>query len=78
MYHFNKILAVAFITFISWFDNNVINFFGFSTIKSIFIGNITESRLVDFNLIEINGVLVPSEPVLTIEAVTIEVVAEFT
>ncbi len=34
------ILAVAFITFISWFDNNIINFFGFKTIKSIFIGSI--------------------------------------
>ena len=34
------ILAVAFITFISWFDNNVISNFGFSTIKSVFIGSI--------------------------------------
>ena len=34
------ILAVAFITFISWFDNNVINFFEINTIKSIFIGSI--------------------------------------
>ena len=34
------ILAVAFITFISWFDNNVITFFKFNTIKSIFIGSI--------------------------------------
>jgi len=34
------ILAVAFITFISWFDNNVISFFGLGTIKSIFIGSI--------------------------------------
>jgi len=34
------ILAVAFITFISWFDNNVIKNFGFNTIKSIFIGSI--------------------------------------
>jgi iron(III) transport system permease protein len=33
------ILAVAFITFVSWFDNNIINFFGFNTIKSIFIGS---------------------------------------
>jgi iron(III) transport system permease protein len=34
------ILAVAFITFISWFDNNVISNFGFNTIKSVFIGSI--------------------------------------
>jgi len=34
------ILAIAFITFISWFDNNIISFFGFKTIKSIFIGSI--------------------------------------
>ena len=34
------ILAVAFITFISWFDSNFVNFFGFKSIKSIFIGSI--------------------------------------
>jgi len=34
------ILAVAFITFISWFDNKVISFFEIDTIKSIFIGSI--------------------------------------
>ena len=34
------ILAVAFITFISWFDNNVISFFKINTIKSVFIGSI--------------------------------------
>jgi iron(III) transport system permease protein len=34
------ILAVAFITFISWFDDNVINFFELNTIKSIFIGSV--------------------------------------
>ena len=34
------ILAVAFITFISWFDSNIVNFFGFRSIKSIFIGSI--------------------------------------
>tara|TARA_B110001452_G_C15207273_1_gene418796 strand:+ start:92 stop:787 length:696 start_codon:yes stop_codon:yes gene_type:complete len=34
------ILAVAFITFISWFDNNFVAFFGIKTIKSIFIGSI--------------------------------------
>ena len=42
------ILAVAFITFISWLDNNVINFFGLSTIKSIFIGSILGLVLVYF------------------------------
>ena len=34
------ILAVAFITFISWFDNKIISFFEINTIKSIFIGSI--------------------------------------
>jgi iron(III) transport system permease protein len=33
------ILAIAFITFISWFDNNIISFFKLITIKSIFIGS---------------------------------------
>ena len=42
------ILAVAFITFISWFDNNIINFFGISTIKSIFIGSIFGLVIVYF------------------------------
>ena len=42
------ILAVAFITFISWFDNNVINFFGINTIKSFFIGSILGLVLVYF------------------------------
>ena len=42
------ILAVAFITFVSWFDNNVIIFFGISTIKSIFIGSILGLVLVYF------------------------------
>ena len=42
------ILAVAFITFISWFDNNVIIFFGISTIKSIFIGSVLGLVLVYF------------------------------
>jgi iron(III) transport system permease protein len=42
------ILAVAFITFVSWFDNNVINFFGFSTIKSVFIGSILGLVIVYF------------------------------
>ena len=42
------ILAVAFITFISWFDNNVINFFGLNTIKTIFIGSIFGLVIVYF------------------------------
>jgi len=42
------ILAVAFITFVSWFDNTVINFFGMKTIKSIFIGSILGLILVYF------------------------------
>jgi len=42
------ILAVAFITFISWFDKNVINFLGFNSIKSIFIGSILGLVLVYF------------------------------
>ncbi|MDA9596567.1 iron ABC transporter permease [Candidatus Pelagibacter sp.] len=42
------ILAVAFITFISWFDNNVISYFGFDTIKSIFIGSIIGLIVVYF------------------------------
>ena len=42
------ILAVAFITFISWFDSSVINFFGLKTIKSIFIGSVLGLILVYF------------------------------
>ena len=42
------ILAIAFITFVSWFDNNIISFFGFKTIKSIFIGSIFGLILVYF------------------------------
>ena len=42
------ILAVAFITFISWFDNNIINFLGFKTVKSVFIGSILGLVLVYF------------------------------
>ena len=42
------ILAIAFITFISWFDNNIISFLGFKTIKSIFIGSILGLILVYF------------------------------
>ena len=42
------ILAVAFITFISWFDNKIIVFFQINTIKSIFIGSILGLVLVYF------------------------------
>ena len=42
------ILAVAFITFIAWFDNNVIKAFGFVSIKKIFIGSILGLVLVYF------------------------------
>jgi iron(III) transport system permease protein len=42
------ILAIAFITFISWFDNNIISFFGMKTIKSIFIGSVLGLVLVYF------------------------------
>jgi len=42
------ILAVAFITFIAWFDNTVISFFEFDSIKKIFIGSILGLVLVYF------------------------------
>ena len=42
------ILAVAFITFISWFDNKIINYFEFNTIKSIFIGSVFGLVIVYF------------------------------
>ena len=42
------ILAVAFITFISWFDNNIVSLFGLKTIKSIFIGSVLGLILVYF------------------------------
>ena len=42
------ILAIAFITFVSWFDNNIVSFFGFKTVKSIFIGSIIGLILVYF------------------------------
>ncbi len=42
------ILAVAFITFISWFDNNIITLFEIKTIKSVFIGSILGLVLVYF------------------------------
>ena len=34
------ILAVAYITFIAWFDNNILNYFEIPSIKKIFIGSI--------------------------------------
>ena len=42
------ILAVAFISFIAWFDNSVIKFFGFESIKKFFIGSIFGLVLVYF------------------------------
>jgi iron(III) transport system permease protein len=42
------ILAIAFITFVSWFDNNIVSLLGFKTIKSIFIGSILGLVLVYF------------------------------
>jgi iron(III) transport system permease protein len=42
------ILAIAFITFVSWFDNNIISFLGLKTIKSVFIGSILGLVLVYF------------------------------
>jgi len=42
------ILAVAFITFIAWFDNTIISFFEFKSIKKIFIGSIFGLVLVYF------------------------------
>ena len=42
------ILAVAFITFIAWFDNNIIKSLGFLSIKKIFIGSILGLIIVYF------------------------------
>ena len=42
------ILAVAYITFIAWFDENVIKSLGFFSIKKIFIGSIIGLVLVYF------------------------------
>jgi iron(III) transport system permease protein len=53
------ILAVAFITFVSWFDNNIISFFRLGTIKSIFIGSIFGLVIVyfvRFNSLASNGI----------------------
>ena len=42
------ILAIAFITFIAWFDDSIIKSFGFSSIKKIFIGSVFGLVLVYF------------------------------
>ena len=42
------ILAVAFITFIAWFDNTVVNFLELKSIKRVFIGSILGLVLVYF------------------------------
>ena len=42
------ILAIAFITFIAWFDNSIIKSLGFTSIKKIFIGSILGLVLVYF------------------------------
>ena len=42
------ILAIAFITFIAWFDDNIVKSFGFLSIKKIFIGSILGLVLVYF------------------------------
>tara|TARA_B100001057_G_scaffold104458_1_gene101886 strand:+ start:12 stop:1637 length:1626 start_codon:yes stop_codon:yes gene_type:complete len=42
------ILAIAFITFIAWFDNNIVKSLGFISIKKIFIGSILSLVLVYF------------------------------
>ncbi len=42
------ILAIAFITFIAWFDDSIIKSIGFSSIKKIFIGSVFGLVLVYF------------------------------
>jgi len=42
------ILAIAFITFIAWFDENMIKSLGFSSVKKVFIGSILGLVLVYF------------------------------
>ena len=42
------ILAIAFITFVAWFDDNVIKSLGFLSIKKIFIGSILGLVVVYF------------------------------
>ena len=53
------ILAVAYITFIAWFDENVIKSLGFFSIKKIFIGSIIGLVIVyfvRFYSLEYNGI----------------------
>ena len=42
------ILAIAFITFVAWFDNSIIKLLGFDSIKKVFIGSILGLVLVYF------------------------------
>ena len=42
------ILAIAFITFIAWFDNSIIKSLGFTSIKKVFIGSVLGLVLVYF------------------------------
>ena len=42
------ILAVAFITFVAWFDENIVKVFGFLSIKKLFIGSILGLIIVYF------------------------------
>jgi iron(III) transport system permease protein len=42
------ILAIAFITFIAWFDDNIIKSLGFLSVKKLFIGSILGLVLVYF------------------------------
>ena len=42
------ILSIAFISFIAWFDNSIIKFLGFGSIKKVFIGSILGLVLVYF------------------------------
>ena len=42
------ILAVAFITFIAWFDNTIIKSMGLTSVKKVFIGSITGLVIVYF------------------------------
>ncbi len=42
------ILAIAFITFVAWFDENIIKAFGFLSIKKIFIGSVLGLVIVYF------------------------------
>ena len=42
------ILAIAFITFVAWFDENILRMFGISSVKKIFIGSILGLVMVYF------------------------------